>query len=143
MIRFAFRYGDPRFYARAVCWWRGGDVSHCETARQLDGNLHDCISSSYLDDGVRRKDIALVPEKWRIYELPGDWQTAEQWYALNKGKKYDLRGFIAGVVPPAGETRGRLFCSEVGAEIVGLPEPWLFFPREFEAVCRLLGRRIQ
>lgn len=70
LVRVAFRYNDRRMFARLVCWLRGGDSAHCEVASVLtDTGLHHCVSSSWLDGGVRGKWMPLPADRWRVYEI--------------------------------------------------------------------------
>jgi len=143
MIRVAFRYGDKRLFARVVCLLQGGDTAHCEVAVAWNQGFHECISSSFLDKGVRRKVINLVPSKWRIYELDMSAVVVEKWYAQNKGAGYDLLGLAGFVIRRIKGWMRKKFCSEAGAEIIGLPDPWRYDPALLESVCARFGRRAQ
>lgn len=142
MIRVAFRYGDKRIFARGVCLLQGGDSAHCEVAVAWNQNWHECISSSFLDKGVRRKNIELVPSKWRVYEMDVSVAVAEKWYAQNKGAGYDLLGLAGFVIRRIKGWMKKKFCSECGAEIIGLPDPWRYDLALLESVCARFGRRV-
>lgn len=143
MIRVAFRYNDKRLFARAVCLLQGGDSAHCEAAWSWDGLLHECVSSSLLDGGVRGKAIDLVPGKWRIYELPGSYTAVTNWLELHKGERYDILGLLGFVFRRIKGWLRAWFCSEVVADIMQLPEPWRYDLALLESVCARFGRRVQ
>jgi hypothetical protein len=142
MIRVAFRYDDPRIFSRLVTLVRGGDSAHCEAAWDWTGTVHRCVSSSFLDGGVRNKTINLSPSKWRVYELPAR-QDPVTWGAAHAGRGYDVLGLLGIVWPVVGHSSHRWFCSEAVADILGLQRPQLFDLRSLESVCALIGRRVQ
>ena len=144
MVRIAFRYGDTRFFARAVTFLRGGDSAHCELAHKWRGNFHTCTSASFIDGGVRQKQIELPADKWRIYEFNGiSDKEVDEWFVANHNKKYDVIGLMGFVWRRIEGSAKRLFCSEAVADIIGLPEPHLYDLRALESVCARFGRRIQ
>lgn len=144
-VRVAFRYGDGRLFPIAVTALRGGDSAHCEVAHSWDGMQHECVSSSFMDGGLRAKSIFMPPEKWRIYEL----EAAEHPLAYLERRaaggriKYDVRGLFGILSPRVGHSLNREFCVETCGAITGLEEAHLFDLRTFEEVCKLIGRRIQ
>jgi hypothetical protein len=100
------------------------------------------VSASFLDGGVRGKSIEMPASKWRIYALQAAKHPLD--YLLKfDGAGYDVLGLLGIVLPPLGHSQRRRFCSEAGAEIVGLQQPHLFDLRTFESVCALLGSRVQ
>jgi len=143
VIRVAFRYGDRRPFARFVCLVQGGDVAHCEVAWSWVGQEHECVSSSFLDGGVRNKSIALPPEKWRIYEMPGGLVAVADWVARHQGEGYDVLGLLGFVFRRIKGWTKRWFCSEAAADMLGLPDPWRYDLALLESVCRRFGTRIQ
>ncbi len=142
IVRIAFRYGDTRLFSRLVCLLRGGDSAHCEVATNELGGSYWCVSSSFLDGGVRGKEMPLPPGKWRIYKIETK-RDPVQWCAEHSGAKYDVLGLLGVVLPPLGHARKRWFCSEVAAAILGLSEPHIFDLRTLEAVCARFGTRVQ
>lgn len=142
IIRIAFRRDDPRLFARVVCLLRGGDSAHCEAAHAWDGALHECVSASWLDGGVRGKAIDMPAEKWRIYEVPAAIHPAE-YLRVHDGDGYDVLGLLGILWPRLGHSARRRFCSEACAEMLGLPMPHLFDLRTLESVCAFIGRRVQ
>lgn len=144
MIRVAFRYNDDRFFARVVTWLRGGDSAHCEVSHIWRKEWHNCTSASFMDGGVRQKQIQLTADKWRIYEIPGiSVADVDEWFRDNHDKKYDVVGLIGFVWRRIEGSSKRLFCSEAVADIMGLPTPHLYDLRTLESVCARFGRRIQ
>lgn len=148
MIRIAFRYNDrTRWFSRAVCAWRGGDTAHCEVAWRWDGPVHHCVSSSIEDGGVRGKLIYLYPDKWRIYEVPGDPEAVRAWLAEHDGEPYGLLRLLRFFIGLRVNIGGPL-CSGVSAGRMLIPDDRLFDPRALDAVCRMLvahglGRLVQ
>lgn len=144
MIRVAFRYGDPRIFARLVTLLQGGDSAHCEVAYAWQDTYHECVSSSFLDGGIRKKVIDMPATKWRIYELDSvDVAKVEEVYKKYEGSKYDWLGLAGFVFRRVKGFLKRVFCSEYAAEVVGLDEPHRFDLILLESVCKLIGRRVQ
>lgn len=144
MIRIAFRYNDPRIFARLVCLLQGGDSAHCEVSGEWLGDQHKCVSASFLDKGVRRKWIDMPASKWRIYEFAGATpDDVEAYLSANDGEGYDWLGLMGFVIRRIKGFARRKFCSEVGADIMGLPDPWRYDLALLESVCARFGRRIQ
>ncbi len=141
-IRVCFRYDDARLFARLVCAVRGGDSAHCEVAHRWDGVLHDCVSSSWLDGGVRGKQIEMPAAKWRIYEGDGDPEAVRRWLIAHDGEGYGLLRMLRFAMGLRINVGGPV-CSGACAAMVGLPESRLFEPRTLEAVCARFMRRIQ
>lgn len=138
----AFRYGDTRLFARLVCLLRGGDSAHCEVATPVEPGVYDCVSSSYLDGGVRGKRMMLGPEKWRLYRIDAV-QDPAAWLVQHAGAKYDVLGLLGIVFPPMGHRRRRWICTEAVADIVGLRDPHTYDLRTLESACARFGERLQ
>lgn len=145
MLRVAFRYGDPRLFARLVCWFRGGDSAHCEAAPAWDEvtGEYTCISSSFLDGGVRLKRMPLPAEKWRVYEVDVQEVRAWAWYFEHRGEGYDTFGLLGFVWRPFRGWKDKWFCSEVVAEMMLISKAWAFDLVLLESVCARFGKRIQ
>lgn len=143
MVKIAFRYADKRIFARLVCLWRGGDSAHCEVVEETSQpGVYTCLSASWLDGGVRIKRMSLPASKWRVYTVHST-EDIYPWAARNVGKKYDWFGLLGFVLPRIRGKKQSYFCSEVGAEIIGLREPYKFDLRLLESVCARYGERIQ
>ena len=116
--------GVQGLYSRLVRFIDRGAYSHCELVFS-DGMS---ASSSFLDRGVRFKQIDFDPAKWDIVEVTGDEKSARQWFNAHAGQPYDLIGtarFIFGVIPPS---QKKWFCSEAVAAALGMNEPWRYGP---------------
>lgn len=144
-MRVAFRYSDPRLLARLLAWWQRSDVSHCEVIVRSVEDMHECLSASWLDRGVRVKRMPLPPAKWRIYEVVAHTPVAPcDWWTRHAGERYDWLALLGLVLRPV--TRGRRrrwYCEEVVAELIGFDEPWRYDVAGLEAYCRLVGVRLQ
>lgn len=145
LVRACFRYDDPRLFPRVVVGLRGGDSAHCEVAHAWRGQEHDCVSSSFMDGGLRPKTIVMPAEKWRIYELQAREHPLEYLArrTINGRVRYDVRGLFGILSPRVGHSLNREFCVETCGAIAGLEQPHLFDLRTFEQVCMLLGNRVQ
>lgn len=141
-IRVCFRYGDRRLFARLVTLVQGSDTAHCEAARAWTGDVHECVSSSWLDGGVRGKTIEMPAGKWRIYEVDAAIDPLV-YLSQHDGDGYDWLGLLGFVIRRIRGFGGRRFCSEAVAEILGLRDPWRFDPATLEAVVAGIGRRVQ
>lgn len=143
MILIAFRHSDPRLFARAVCLLRGGDTAHCESAIPT-GTLAWCVSSSFLDGGVRGKMIDLRdPAKWRVYRVPdGEHLSLDNWLDAHDMQGYDHLGLLGILWRPAGHSRSRKFCSEAVAEHLMLATPELYDPRTLEDLVERFFPRV-
>jgi hypothetical protein len=129
----AFRYNDPRLFARLVCLVTGGDTAHCEVAEDLGDGTYRCVSSSWLDGGARPKIMPLPAGKWRLYRTDVPARHAAAWMARNKGARYGWWKLLRFVVPFLRPSWGGPICSEACAEILGMPDSDSWNPRSFEA----------
>jgi len=102
----------------------------------------DCYSSSGIDGGVRCKRMQLNPDKWDIVHLP--WVsliTVLNCYEEAKGRKYDYFGVARFALPFATrEHPDRDFCSEYGARVAGIDDPWRFSPHALHVACVQLSK---
>lgn len=130
MVKVAFYKGKTRFFNKAVAWWTRGPYSHCELI--VSGHSY---SSSFLDGGVRVKDIEYDPEHWDFVDVP--WATAEKavaWFQEHMGQGYDVVGLAGFVVRRVEDDRGKYFCSEAVAASLGFDEAWRFDPNTLHPV---------
>ena len=124
MVKVAFYKGRKRFFNRAVAWWTRGPYSHCELI--VDGKSY---SSSFLDGGVRVKEIEYDPEHWDIVDLPwADAARAVMWFEAHMGLGYDVLGLVGFVARRVEDDRDRYFCSESIAAALGFADAWRFDP---------------
>ena len=142
MIRIAFRYGDSRIFARLVCLLQGGDSAHCEVAYAWAGRVHQCVSASFLDGGVRQKTLALDPAKWRVYEAEGEPTEVLAWLRRHDAERYDWLGLLGFAIRRIKGWSNRKFCSEACADILGLPDPYRYDLALLESVCARYGKRV-
>ncbi|GAA4425762.1 hypothetical protein [Acidovorax lacteus] len=143
-MQVAFYKGRKRLFNRLVSWWLRGPYSHCELVVRIDGaGQASCLSSSFVDGGVRLKCMWLNPEHWDVVPLPGyvSPSVAYQWAYDHAGAGYDVLGLIGFVWRPQRGAPRRWFCSEAVAAVLGYPEPWRFDPMTLWAA--LAGRTQQ
>ena len=118
-------------------------VTHTEMIHDelIDGSVV-IASSSIRDKGVRAKPAKLTPGNWMIVEVPS-WSVnqSKDWFVEHDGKKYDLRGAIATVLPGS-QYGDRWYCNEACAASVGIVEPQLFGPAQYAAIAMSLGRDV-
>lgn len=133
-MRFAFYKGNSRLFNKLVRWKTEGIYSHCEA--QFGENSF--ASSSFMDKGVRFKNIILNPEHWDVIEVPGiDEQKVHNWFMEHLGQPYDVRGLINFIIP-VGNSKG-WFCGEALAASLGINEPWRLDPNSLARVLEFAG----
>lgn len=136
------------FYKGTLPGWRGwisrlvrfadrGAYSHCEVVFS-DGL---CASASWLDGGVRFKQINFKPGHWDFVDISAD--AAEEarvrkWFTERTGCHYDLPGSFGVVFRVFPQSAGRYFCSEAAAAALGLPEAWRIGPNLLAAFLEKL-----
>lgn len=119
------RPGLPGVYNRLVRWWTKGKYSHCEIV--FGGNV--CGSSSFMDGGVRLKQIEMDPAHWDFIDLPDKIEMqAMRWFCAHAGEKYDILGNLHFVIGGIGDDRNKWFCSEAIAAALNLTDPWRYDP---------------
>lgn len=142
MLKIAFykgtKTGVAGIYNRGVRWMEKGLYSHCEVIFS-DGIS---ASSSFMDGGVRFKNIEYTLDKWDIFELPwADEKKAREYFESRKGMRYNVKGnihFIFGFI--RGDSDGE-FCSEACAGALGLQSPWLVAPNALAHFVVLINER--
>ena len=119
------RPGIQGLYSFLVRWWTRSPYSHCEMIFS-DGIS---ASSSFLDGGVRFKDITYNPDHWDIVELPIQLeQSARNWFVQHEGESYDLIGNLGFVIGSVDDAKRKWFCSEAIMAALGVEEPGKFSP---------------
>lgn len=127
------RPGFQGIYSRAVRWIDRGPYSHCELVFS-DGMSG---SASYIDGGVRFKQIDYNPAHWDFLDLPPSLEPyARDWFERNMGAPYDLMGNVRFVLPFLPDSQRGWFCSEAIAAALGWAEPWRFGPNGLSALLR-------
>lgn len=138
----AFYKGRKRLFNRFVSWWTSGPYSHCEAVIELGHGASGtvlCLSSSWMDKGVRPKVMALDPAHWDIIDVPSvDVTGVLRWFNDHDKDDYDLPGLLSTSLPIR-HGRRRWFCSEAVGAAIGLKEPWRFDPNSFARICEALG----
>lgn len=119
------RPGIPGIYNRVVRWGRQSPYSHCELIFS-DGMA---ASSSFMDGGVRFKQIDFDSAHWDFVELPDSLErAARQWFMDHEADEYDVMGNLFFVLSVFRESQDKVFCSEAIAAALGFIEPWRFDP---------------
>lgn len=106
-----------------ICVFTFDYVSHCETLINKRA-----YSSSIKDKGVRDKHIDFDSGHWIIYETDADAVAALGVYEKAKNKKYDFAGALSFVFSFIKQSKNKLFCSELCAGMIGLPNQYLSKP---------------
>jgi hypothetical protein len=137
----AFYKGRKRLFNRVVSWWTRGPYSHCELVigRVGGNNLSVCWSASFLDGGVRCKQIDLSDGNWDMVPVAMPIQVdamAIDWWQQHLGQPYDLRGMFGIAFRPLIQRRDKWFCSEAVAASLGIPDAWRFCPNTLAAALR-------
>lgn len=143
IVQLALYKGRTRLFDRAVQWWTRSTYSHCELVFNTDSHgVSVCGSSSYLDGGVRIKNMALDPEKWDLVDLPGfDPVHASKWFDMHAGERYDLVGLFGFVLPFMRDNQTRWFCSEACASAMGLGDAWRYSPGALAALATSINKK--
>ena len=136
-MKIAFYKGRKRLFNRLVSWWTRGPYSHAELVFS-DGI---CASSSFMDKGVRFKQIELTPENWDILPLPTCFDEAKsrKWFEWNQGKQFDTFGMFGIALPFLKQSPGKYFCIESILTSLGFIGGWRIEPN----ACYTLIQRLQ
>lgn len=119
------RPGWSGLYNRLVRWWTRSPYSHCELVFS-DGMA---ASASYLDGGVRFKEITFDAERWDFIELRTALEPAARaWFQARVGQPYDILGNIHFVIGPVGDKKDAWFCDEAMAAALGFERPARYDP---------------
>jgi hypothetical protein len=128
--------GVPGVYNRLVRWWDQGPYSHCEMVFS-DGMS---ASSSFMDKGVRFKQIVYNPDNWDFVDVPDAYEVAaRQWFSARIGEGYDLLGNARFAFGFLESPEDKWFCSEAIAAALGVEEPWRVSPNGLTSFMRLLA----
>jgi hypothetical protein len=115
--------------------------SHCEAI--FGGDLSrpiECGSSSFIDGGVRIKDILLNSNHWDVLDVPRfDAEQSRQWFIDHTGEPYDVRGLAAVILPVVGDNPGQRFCSEAILDSVDFHNAHKVDPGRFYDLCVFVG----
>ena len=117
-------------------WWTGSPYSHCELV--MDGV---CYSASFMDGGVRAKEINLASGNWEM-PIPLPWADRRRvlWYfEQTKGRKYDWLGiFGAQLFNRRRQDPMRFFCSEWCGAAITLPSAEIYNPATLGKLCEFM-----
>lgn len=118
-------------YNVAVRWWCKGKYSHVE-AYFSNG---ESASASYMDGGVRFKNIDYNPDNWDIITIPDHLEAQiYKWYKDHKGDKYDLMGNVHFVISAVSDDSDKWSCAESFAAAYGFKDAWRYEPNILHAV---------
>lgn len=129
------RTGLPGLYNRLVRWLDRGEFSHCELV------FGDGISASasFMDHGVRFKQIGYTSGEWHFVDLPAQLEPeARQWFEARSGTPYDVWGNLRFLFGFLRESDGKWFCSEAIAAALGLHDPWRYGPNGLFSILKEL-----
>lgn len=135
-LRVAFRYGDSRLFARLVRFLRGGDSAHVEVSARKVGDMHECISSSHMDGGVRLKIMPLPGQKWRVYKTDIPSARAYDWLAFNDHRGYGWVRLVRFLFPFLRPNVGGPICTTAVGQILGLADSECHDLRSQESAVR-------
>ena len=122
--------GISGLYNVIVRAWDRGIYSHCEVI--FSDNIS--ASASYIDGGVRFKNISYTSDNWDFVDIGNiDEHAAREWFVKHQGQGYDLRGNLHFVIGFIGDSKKKWFCSEAVAASLGFKEPWRFTPNTLHA----------
>ena len=128
--------GIQGIYSRAVRWWTKTIYSHCE----LIFSNGQAASASFMDGGVRFKQIDFEPEKWDFIDLPDYLEPAARaWFVKYQGAKYDLLGNLHFVVGAVGDDDSKWFCSEAVAAALGIDKAYRYDPGDLYPILKRLS----
>jgi len=126
MTKVAFYKGRGGFLDWAIRTGTRSTYSHVEVV----GTTGRGFSSSFMDGGVRIKEIDFDDGNWEVVDVPwANQEMSEKLVAHEVGKKYDFKGvFLSQMLSLNRAQSGRWFCSEIVAYALGLPAPHLQSP---------------
>lgn len=140
MMQLALYKGKGRVGNAITRWWTGSIYSHCELV--IDGVCH---SASFMDGGVRRKEIDLASGRWDVVDVPwADKEYALAFFERTKGAKYDWFGiFGSQLLNHRMHHAHRWFCSEWFGGATRLPHPETRSPDTLAELVNFLNERMQ
>lgn len=127
--------GVPGLYNRLVKAQDCGPYSHVEM--QFSNGLS--ASSSFMDGGVRFKQIEYDSGNWDFIYLPIEWEAeARKWFEDHAGEGYDIWGNVHLALGFFTEDRDRKFCSEAVAGALRIKQAWRLTPNALYVVIERL-----
>lgn len=123
--------GIPGLYNRLVKLQDCGQYSHVEI--QFSDGIS--ASSSFMDKGVRFKQIDYDLDNWDFIYLPAEWEAdARKWFEDHVGEGYDIMGNVSLALGFFHEDRARKFCSEAVAGALLIKQAWRLTPNALYVV---------
>jgi hypothetical protein len=145
MITLGFYKGPGIWVDRVIRWATRSPYSHVEVL--LDGipeggSTRTSYSASGRDGGVREKGITFDAGKWDFVSVPWvDPIKALAIFSQEQGSAYDWLGLILSQVLNLHRgSKGRWFCSELIAHVLGLPSPSSWSRGEVKDIVDYLNR---
>lgn len=109
---------------RTISRLDGSPFSHCELViNDLGNQCYDCISSSYRDGGIRRKNINLSESHWVLIPVMFDIGYVLRWFDKRQHFKYDYLALLRPQTPGFYNPVYRLTSSEACADMLELVDP--------------------
>lgn len=141
-MRIAFyksrRPGIAGIYNWLVQKWTKSQYSHVE----VEFNTGICASASYLDGGVRFKEINFSNHNWDFIEVSDLLQPkAVAWFNEHEDSKYDLFGNAHFILGGVGDSPDKWFCSEAVAAALGMTDPWRYDPATLYSALQLINTK--
>jgi len=128
--------GLAGIYNRIVRFVTNSKYSHCELV--FSEGL--CASASYMDGGVRFKEIHFEEGKWDFIELPEGLEVfASNWFIKHQGQKYDLLGNLTFIWFGIRQDKSKWFCSEAIAASLGITDSWRYTPALLASTLLLMA----
>jgi hypothetical protein len=136
----SIRPGLSGIFSCLVRWWTSSLYSHTELIFS-DGKS---ASSSFIDGGVRFKEISYDNDHWDFIDLHGtfDESKARLWFDSNKGKKYDVLGLLGFVWKRGTQNKNKFYCNEAIGEALGIKDSWRFDPGSFAVVIQEIVNKV-
>jgi len=113
-----------------ISWYSGSKYTHVELILS-DGYMY---SSSYRDNGVRKKLHAKDDNSWDYIEVDADEENIVKFFELTNHADYDLKG-IFGFILPIIDRTNKWFCSEWCAnalKVSGCQNFWIQSPHKLK-----------
>jgi hypothetical protein len=136
----SIRPGLSGIFSRLVRWWTNSQYSHTELIFS-DGTS---ASSSFIDGGVRFKEISYDNDHWDFIELPESFNetAARLWFIQNENKKYDVLGLVGFVWKRGTQNKNKFYCNESIGEALGIKDSWRFDPGSFAVVMQEIQSKV-
>lgn len=137
-MKIALYKGKGKIGNAIIRWWTNSQYSHCEL---VIGEF--CYTSSFMDGGVRSKQIDLTNGNWDLIDVPwGNEERALWFFKQTKGAKYDWLGiFGSQFFNLRFEDSKKYFCNEWVGAALDIPNPEIYDPENFGTLIKYLNTR--